>query len=122
MQVENEHYSILSGLIRLVISLECFVEITPDFLCPFMNDWTTCTVNFRATVFSYSCLNIYNSPYAIMFVFYLCLPQYRDLEGSETFNGDCAAMGTGVMCACISLLWVLFMLSINYNIYFPVCL
>ena len=28
----------LSGLIRLVISLECFIEITPDFLCPFMND------------------------------------------------------------------------------------
>ena len=36
-QVENEHYSTLSGLIRLVISLECFIEITPDFLCPFMN-------------------------------------------------------------------------------------
>ena len=33
-QVENE----VSGLIRLVISLECFIEITPDFLCPFMND------------------------------------------------------------------------------------
>ena len=27
-QVENE----------LVVSLECFIEITPDFLCPFMND------------------------------------------------------------------------------------
>ena len=27
-----------SGLIRLVISLECFIEIPPDFLCPFMND------------------------------------------------------------------------------------
>ena len=27
----------LSGLIRLVISLECFIEITP-FLCLFMND------------------------------------------------------------------------------------
>ena len=37
-QVENEHYSTLSGLIRLVISLECFIEITPDFMCPFMND------------------------------------------------------------------------------------
>ena len=37
-QVENEHYSSVSGLIRLVISLECFIEITPDFLCPFMND------------------------------------------------------------------------------------
>ena len=37
-QVENEHYSTLSGIIRLVISLECFIEITPDFLCPFMND------------------------------------------------------------------------------------
>ena len=48
-QVENEHYSTVSGLIRLVISLECFIEITPDFLCPFMNDGTPCTVNFRAT-------------------------------------------------------------------------
>ena len=28
----------LSGPIQLVISLECFIEITPDFLCPFMND------------------------------------------------------------------------------------
>ena len=37
-QVENEHYSTVSGLIRLVVSLECFIEITPDFLCPFMND------------------------------------------------------------------------------------
>ena len=37
-KVENEHYSTVSGLIRLVISLECFIEITPDFLCPFMND------------------------------------------------------------------------------------
>ena len=39
-QVENEHYSTVSGLIRLVIilSLECFIQITPDFLCPFMND------------------------------------------------------------------------------------
>ena len=27
-QVENGHYS----------TLECFIEITPDFLCPFMND------------------------------------------------------------------------------------
>ena len=36
-QVENEHYSTVSRLIRLVISLECFIEITPDFLCPFMN-------------------------------------------------------------------------------------
>ena len=26
-----EHYSTVSGL---VISLECFIEITPDFLCP----------------------------------------------------------------------------------------
>ena len=34
-QVENEHYSTVSGLIR---SLECCSEITPDFLCPFMND------------------------------------------------------------------------------------
>ena len=37
-QVENEHYSTVSGLIQLVIFLECFIEITPDFLCPFMND------------------------------------------------------------------------------------
>ena len=37
-QVETEHYSTVSGLIQLVISLECFIEITPDFLCPFMND------------------------------------------------------------------------------------
>ena len=37
-QVENEHYSTVCRLIRLVISLECFIEITPDFLCPFMND------------------------------------------------------------------------------------
>ena len=37
-QVENEHYSTVSGIIRLVISLERFIEITPDFLCPFMND------------------------------------------------------------------------------------
>ena len=37
-QVENEHYSTISGLIRLVISLECFIEITPDYLCPFMNN------------------------------------------------------------------------------------
>ena len=36
-QVENEHYSTVSGLIQL-LSLECFIEITPDFLCPFMND------------------------------------------------------------------------------------
>ena len=32
-EVENEHYSTVSGRI-----LECFIEITPDFLCPFMND------------------------------------------------------------------------------------
>ena len=37
-QVENEHYTTLSGLIQLVLSLECLIEITPDFLCPFMND------------------------------------------------------------------------------------
>ena len=57
-QVENEHYSTLSVLIQLFvvdtgrkrtlfhckwansisyISLECFIEIAPDFLCPFMN-------------------------------------------------------------------------------------
>ena len=34
----HRYYSTVSGLIRLVISLECFIEITPDFLCPFMND------------------------------------------------------------------------------------
>ena len=28
----------VGGLIRLAVSLECFIEITPDFLCPFMND------------------------------------------------------------------------------------
>ena len=28
----------VSGLIQVVISLECFIEITPDFLCFFMND------------------------------------------------------------------------------------
>ena len=33
-QVENEHYSTVSGLIQVVIS----IEITPDFPCPFMND------------------------------------------------------------------------------------
>ena len=48
-QVENEHYSTLSGKSPIVISKKCFIEITPDFLCPFMNDWTPCTVNFRAT-------------------------------------------------------------------------
>ena len=37
-QVENEHYSTVCGLIQLVISLECFIETTPDFLCPFMNE------------------------------------------------------------------------------------
>ena len=28
----------LANSITVVISLECFIEITPDFLCPFMND------------------------------------------------------------------------------------
>ena len=37
----KEHSSTLSGLEYFII-----IEITPDFLCP------TCTVNFRATVFS----------------------------------------------------------------------
>ena len=33
-QEEDEHYSTVSGLIRLVLlSLECFIEITPDFAC-----------------------------------------------------------------------------------------
>ena len=39
MQVENEHYTTVSGLIRLVVSLECFIEM---FVI-------TCTVNFTAT-------------------------------------------------------------------------
>ena len=30
--VENKYDSTVSGLIRLVISLECFIEITPDCL------------------------------------------------------------------------------------------
>ena len=34
-QVENEHYFILSGLNSIGYIL---IEITPDFLCPFMND------------------------------------------------------------------------------------
>ena len=36
-QVESEqcHYS---RLIQLIISLECFIEIAPDFLCPFRPD------------------------------------------------------------------------------------
>ena len=37
-QVGKKNYSTLSGLIQVVISLECFVEINPDFPCPFMND------------------------------------------------------------------------------------
>ena len=36
-QVENEHYSTVSGLFQLVISQECFIEITPEFLCPYMH-------------------------------------------------------------------------------------
>ena len=35
-QVENKQY-ILATISGLVISLECFIVITPDFLCPFMN-------------------------------------------------------------------------------------
>ena len=38
LPVTATHYSTVSGLIQLVISLECFIEITPDFLYPFMND------------------------------------------------------------------------------------
>ena len=34
-QVENEHYFTLSGL---VASQECFIKMTPDLPCPFMND------------------------------------------------------------------------------------
>ena len=30
-------YVAVTGRKRRVISLECFIEITPDFLCPFMN-------------------------------------------------------------------------------------
>ena len=52
-QVENKHYSILSWLIRLVISLECFIEITPDFLCPFMNDWGISEFLYEAPATSY---------------------------------------------------------------------
>ena len=37
-QVESENYSTVSRLIGLVIFLECFIETTPDFLFPFMND------------------------------------------------------------------------------------
>ena len=49
-QVENEHYSTVSGPANSISYISrMLVEITPDFLCPFMNDWTTCTVNFRAT-------------------------------------------------------------------------
>ena len=48
-QVENKHYSTLSGLIRLVIISRMVI---PDFLCPFMNAQ------------SYS-------PYTLMFIFYL---------------------------------------------------
>ena len=44
VQVENEHYSTVSGL-RLVMSLECFI------------------VSQLLAVFSYTCLNLYNSSY-----------------------------------------------------------
>ena len=73
-QVENEHYSTVSGhgLIRLVISLECFIEITPDFVSILEPQ--------LLAVFSYSCLNIYNSPYAnVRFLpvttTHVCIPQ-----------------------------------------------
>ena len=33
-QVENEHYFTVGGLI-ITISLECFIETSPDFPCPF---------------------------------------------------------------------------------------
>ena len=56
-QVEDEHYSTLCGLIRLVISLECFIEITPDFLCPVMID-CPCSISITP-------------PPMLMFVFYL---------------------------------------------------
>ena len=58
-QVENEHYSTLSGLIQFQ-SLECFIEITPDFVCPFM----TMQSNFRAIATGNLYLNLCNSPYA----------------------------------------------------------
>ena len=35
------------GLIQLVISLECFIEITPDFVS--LYELHACIVNFRAT-------------------------------------------------------------------------
>ena len=35
--VTGRKRSTVSGLIRLVISLECFIEITPDFLCKFQS-------------------------------------------------------------------------------------
>ena len=60
---EEENYSTLSGLIRLVVSLECFIEITPDFLCPFMNDLQLISEPQLLAVCSYSCLNLYNFPY-----------------------------------------------------------
>ena len=73
--VTGRKQTTVSGLIRLVISLECFIEITPDFLCPFMN---ACTVNFRATATgSYSCLNLYNFPYT----------NVRFLLGAATYYG-----------------------------------
>ena len=38
LTVTGRKQTTLSRLITLVISLECFIEITPDFMCPFMND------------------------------------------------------------------------------------
>ena len=59
-QVENKHYSTVSGLIRLVISLECFIEITE------LHEQYISEPQLLA-VFSYSCLDLYT----LMFVFYL---------------------------------------------------
>ena len=50
----------ISGLIRLVISLECFIEITPDFLCPFMNYMYS---KFQSHSYWQSLVNLYNSSY-----------------------------------------------------------
>ena len=63
VMVENEHYSTVSGLIRLVVSLECFIEITPDFLCPFMNDMHSKfqSHSYWQSLVICSCLNINNS-------------------------------------------------------------
>ena len=61
------------NIILLEVGLECFIEITLGFLCPFMHIWM---IELHAqlipepqllAVFSYSCL----TPPTLMFVFYL---------------------------------------------------